>query len=459
VTSFDVIEGDDLTDIVLQEAGPGDARIDLAELKEQMLELGERDTTMRIRLFVAPLRRVLFDTGPIDGFGWACFSAAEGDSPVTAVGASDASLVNEHLRVTVDTVDATYSIETSDGLRLEGLGRLVDGGDGGDTYNYSPPAHDRIVDRPDAVRVSTLDTGPVRARVLVEADYTWPVAANGDARTCTSRTDATTAATVRTVLELRTDEPFLRVRHEFDNVARDHRLRAHFPLAGPVTGSDAECAFAVVQRGLEAEGGTHEYPLPTFPSRRFVDASDGTTGLALVHDGLLEYEVVDDGRELALTLLRAVGYLSRYEPSLRPNPAGPDHALEGPQMQGAQLAEYAVLPHHGDWRTADCYGAADAFLVPLERTRVTRAHGGAPRREASGQALAIDGAEVSAVLRVPGGLVVRVFRTDATAGPVTVTFEGAPARGWIVDLQGRPVTPFEGEVTLRPWEICTLQLV
>jgi hypothetical protein len=76
----------------------------------------------------------------------------------------------------------------------------------------------------------------------------------------------------------------------------------------------------------------------------------------------------------------------------------------------------------------------------------------------AGCALAVEGAEVSAVLRVPGGLVVRVFRTDAEAGPVSLVHDRAPARGWIVDLQGRPVAQFEGEVSLRPWEICTLQL-
>jgi alpha-mannosidase len=459
VTRFELDETADLIDIVLHEAGPGDQHLDLTELKEQMLDLGERGNTMRIRLFVAPLRRVLFDTGPIEGFGWACFTPADGHPPATSVIAGDASLANEHLRVTIDPVDGTYWIDTVDGVTLAGLGRLVDGGDGGDTYNYSPPAHDRIVEQPDAVRVTTLEPGPVRARVLVEADYTWPLAANGDSRCCESRTDATTSVTVRTVLELRPDERFLRVSHEFDNVARDHRLRVHFPLVAPVTGSEAECAFTVVHRGLEAEGGTHEYPLPTFPSRRFVDASDDSTGLALLHDGLLEYEIVDGGRELALTLLRAVGYLSRYEPSLRPNPAGPDDPLEGPQMQGGQRAEYAVLPHRGDWRAADCYGAADAFLVPLERTRVTRATTSRAQRASSGRALAVDGAEVSAVLRVPGGLVVRVVRTDTTTGAVGISHEGTPARGWIVDLQGRPVAPFEGEITLRPWEICTLQLV
>src|SRR5207248_304467 len=230
---------------------------------------------------------------------------------------------------------------------------------------------------------------------------------------------------------------FLRVAHEIDNHARDHRLRAHFPLPAVVTGSDAECAFAVVRRGLTAEGGPHEHGLPTFPSRRFVDASDGASGLALLHDGLLEYEVVADGRALALTLLRAVGYLSRTEPRLRPNPAGPPDLLAGPQMQGLQRAAYAVLLHRGDWRAADCYGAAEEFGVPLERTRVTTR--GEPRRAPTGSALQVDGAEVSAVLRVPGGVVLRLFRTATDEGQVTIAYEGVPARGFIVDLRGRPV--------------------
>ncbi len=52
----------------------------------------------------------------------------------------------------------------------------------------------------------------------------------------------------------------------------------------------------------------------------------------------------------------------------------------------------------------------------------------------------------------------RVFRTAAGDGPVTIEHEGAPARGFAVDLRGRPVAPFEGEFTLRPWQLATLQL-
>ena len=455
VASYDIVEEPEFHDVVLQEAGPGEARTDLAELKAHMLTLGDAGHTMRFRLLLSPRRRVLVDTGPIEGFGWACFSPVDGTSPPGTVVATDGALANEHVRVAIDRADATFTIETNDGLRLSGLGRLVDGGDGGDTYNYSPPEQDRIVDRPDAVRVATVETGPVRARVRVEADYTWPASALGDERACSARSDATEAVTVTTTIELRPDEQFVRVAHELDNRCRDHRLRAHFPLAAPVHGSDAECAFAVVHRDLTAEGGTHEFGLPTFPSRRFVDASDGRTGCALLHDGLLEYEVVDKGRELALTLLRATGYLSRSEPSLRPNPAGPTDVVRGAQMLGHQRVDYAVYPHRADWRSADCYGAADAFTVPLERVR---GGGSGGRRPAAGRALLVEGAEVSAVTRATGGLVVRIFRTDREAGQVSIEHEGAPARGWVVDLAGRPVAPFEGTVQLRPWEICTLQL-
>lgn len=467
IHAYDVLDVDgagDQHDIVLHEARGTDERVDLTELKERMLALGEAGHTMRLRLQIAPVRHVLFDTGEIDGFGWSSFTAVDGPIPaipasagaITGAVARGNELSNEHLSITVDPADGTYAIETAGGLRVEGCGRLVDDGDGGDTYNYSPPDDDVVVDRPDAVRVDTPESGPVRARVTIEADYTWPAFAIGDVRACSRRSDETVRATVRTTLELRPGERFLRVAHEVDNHARDHRLRAHFPLPRQVEGSHAECAFAVVKRGLTAEGGVHEFGLPTFPSRRFVDASDGTAGLALIHDGLLEYEVIDDGRALALTLLRAVGFLSRLEPQLRPNPAGPPDPLEGPQLLGSQRAEYAVLLHPGDWRAADCYGAADAFLVPFERTRLAaRSDAGRPR---AGAALRVDGAEVSAVQRVPGGIVVRVFRTAADAGPVTLEHEGLPSRGFVVDLRGRPVSSFEGEVQLRPFEIATLRL-
>jgi mannosylglycerate hydrolase len=234
----------------------------------------------------------------------------------------------------------------------------------------------------------------------------------------------------------------------------------HFPLPAPVTASHAECAFVVVERGLTAEGGPNEFGLPTFVSRRFVDASDGDAGLAVVHDGLLEYELLaDDGsssRELSLTLLRATGYLSRLQLSMRASPAGYPYPLEGPQMLGHRAFDYALVPHRGDWHEANLYDVADEVLVPLERIRAGGVAGA--HREPTGARLHVDGARVSAVSRAPAGLLVRVFNPSPDPSSVVVERDGTPATGWTVDLVGRPLERFEGGVELRPWEITTLRL-
>ncbi len=148
-----------------------------------------------------------------------------------------------------------------------------------------------------------------------------------------------------TTLELRTGERFLRVHVELDHHVRDHRLRAHFPLPASVAGSTAECAFALVERGLTAEGGPHEYGLPTFVSRRFVDCTSPThIGLALLHDGLLEYEVVGNPQELALTLLRATGYLSRSAAVAATQPRGPARPARGTAAAGSVVGRLRGAP-------------------------------------------------------------------------------------------------------------------
>lgn len=456
IGAFELREGEDEHEALLYEAHPGEPPADLAPLRDAILRVAEAGGSVRTRLFVTPVRTVLFDAGEVPGFGWTTLRPVEGPSPEGPVSGGDTSLANEHLRVTADPRDGTFSVSTADGVEVQGLGRLVDGGDGGDTYNYSPPAFDTVVDSPVSVAITMLEAGPVRARLRVEARYEWPARAVGDEHSCERRSERTETVDVATTLELRVGERFLRVTTELDNRCRDHRLRAHFPLPAPVAGSDAECAFAVVHRDLTAEGGIQEYPLPTFPSRRFVDASDGEVGLALLHHGLLEYEVVDQGRELALTLLRATGWLSRLQPSLRPNPAGPPEPVEGAQMLGRHTVEYAVVPHRGTWRDADLYARADELLVPLERGW----GGGLPgaTRPAEGAAMTVAGAEVSAVHRDDDALVVRIFNASDTDEVARIEHEGRPATGTVVDLRGRPLRPFTGELRLTPWQIATLRL-
>ena len=209
-----------------------------------------------------------------------------------------------------------------------------------------------MVDRPLAVSVEMVEAGPVRGRLRVTRHYRWPE------RLVAGSRDGEREVDVVTDLEVRAGED------RWCGSRRRSTTRAGTTGCGPgcrcpppATVSRAECAFAIVERGLAAEGGPHESGLATFPSRRFVSAG----GLTVLHEGLLEYELVDGGRALALTLLRATGMLSRDHMAYRPNPAGPALPVEGPQMLGRQLLRYCL--HLGD---GDPYALADQAWVPLE---------------------------------------------------------------------------------------------
>jgi alpha-mannosidase len=263
---------------------------------------------------------------------------------------------------------------------------------------------------------------------------------------------------VRTLVELRTGERAVRVEVTVDNRSRDHRLRAHFPLPSPAHTARAECAYGTVERGLEAEGGPTEAPLPTYPAQRFVQAG----GLTVVHDGVAEHELVDvrdDGaHELALTVLRASGMLSQRPMATRPLPAGPLIPLEGSQLQRRLTLRYAVAVGE-----VAPYALADEVLVPLRVAGADGSSRGAtavgttpviPDLPPAGNALTLEGAVVSAVTRDGDALVVRVFNPHDEATDVHL----GDRTGWLVDLRGRPLEPFEGGFALRPRGIATASI-
>ncbi len=446
--------GLDITLVIGTEPRDG---VPVEEIKRELYTRLTADPTTEVRLTLdqPPVRRILARQNPVDGYGWARFSPAALAHPVQVDGgagsdhAEPVRLTNGLVTVAIDPIGGTFALNG-----IPGYGKLVDDGDHGDTYNYSPPERDSLVDTPDSVAVTVDERGPVRGVATITATYTWPDHIDQGTKSRVGHH----AVEVSTTLELRADESLLRVSTRFVNPSRDHRLRVHLPLPRPAAGSRAECAFTVVERGLVAEGRPDEAGLPTFPSRRFVSAG----GLTVVHEGLLEYELVDlegegDGHgggdgvsgthatTLALTLLRATGMLSRLGMTLRPLPAGPMMPIEGPQMLGPHEVHYALAVDQDD-----PYGLATDALDPL----LTTGSFGGGDRPAQGSMLSVRGAEVSAVVRKAGQLEVRVFNP----GPTSATVEFADRSGWLVDLRGRPVAPFEGSFELRPQGIATVRL-
>ena len=201
-------------------------------------------------------------------------------------------------------------------MDVSALTRIVRGKDVGDSYNYAPPEGDALVDEPIEQRFETLEHGPVRRVDVLHRTYVW------DERHVETRTR----------FEQRADESFLRITIDFDNACDDQRVRVLVPLSEPAEGSYAEGQFGIVERSLQPEGGYGEVAIPTYPASAFVAAG----GIALLLDHVTEYEVVGD--ELALTILRSTGLMSRADNPWREDPAGPSVPIPAAQLHHARPA-------------------------------------------------------------------------------------------------------------------------
>ncbi|MFE3217370.1 glycoside hydrolase family 38 N-terminal domain-containing protein [Streptomyces antimycoticus] len=396
--------------------------------------------------------------------GLTSFRVEAGEAPAApntaAVPATATSRTLSNGLVEVEVAaDGTLDVTGPDGTVLYGVGRFVDGGDRGDSYNYAPPAADVLVSEPAHVAVDLVESGPLRARLRVTRVYEWPAALSSDRDV---RGEQTVPTPVEMLVEVRTGEPFIRVSTSFLNRSADHRPRFHVPLPEPVGTSASAGQFAVTERGLTAEGGWGEYPLPTFPASSFVTAGAATVLL----DHSSEYELVDEGSALAITLLRAIGSISVNIHPLRDEPAASEIPAPGAQELGMRIEHrFAVVPSAAGRQDARLVALAEEFRNEVLVTRGTAPGGGQLPPAVTG--IQVDGrdVEVSCVRRVfddelGAGIEIRLTALRDTASTVRLT--GPFTEATTVDLLGRTLAPVpvrDGlELALGPWEIRTVVL-
>ena len=178
---------------------------------------------VRIRVRTQPTQKLVVRLTDVPGYGWQSWSPGPLDvAPVTV---DERSLDNGLVHVDV-APNGTWSIDG-----LAGYGRLVRGGDVGDTYNWCPPADDVEIDTPEHVELTVEEAGPLRARVRIASRYRWPSCDGGPL----------TDVDVATTLELHTGEPFLRVDTAWDNHCRDQQRASVATTSERCCRSRAEC--------------------------------------------------------------------------------------------------------------------------------------------------------------------------------------------------------------------------
>lgn len=341
----------------------GIAAYELVDAEQNILAHTPQASTVR---FVSP---------EIPAFGWCTVWVralpAPGTAPAARVSAGGAAeppyrIENEYFLVEASLADGTLTVTDKQTRAVfSGLNRFVDGGDAGDEYNYCPPPEDAFYS-PQVVSIRALRE---RQIPCLEIEYALPVPEQL-AVDRNSRSPKLVRCPIISRVTLAPGVARVDINTEVNNLAKDHRLRVHFPAPIRTGQADYDGHFEVVRRpvGVPVKGAHWvEHPRPEVPQRAFTDVSDESRGLMVANRGLPEVEVFAAGQpahtEIALTLLRCVGWLSRDDLPVRPGHAGPGLATPGGQMLGAWSYDYAIIPHAGHWSHA--YPQAYAFETPL----------------------------------------------------------------------------------------------
>ncbi len=410
--------------------------------------------TFRIRALAADASRVTFPAAKVPGLGWKTYHIvprpASETSPARvpplarlllplaklplvqklAAGPRRARppyrIENDLLAVEAGR-DGTLTVtDKATGAVYRRQNRFVDGGDCGDEYNYCPPAADRLA-APRLKKV-TIARGPVRQSLTLDLELRTPVSLAPDRK---SRAKETVAARISSRVTLTSGVPRVDIHTTVDNAARDHRLRVHFAAPFEVEKAEHDGHFEVVERrvGVPPFDETWvEEPRPEVPQRAFTSITDGKNRLTVANRGLPEVEVVGmqspetPQSEIAVTLLRCVGWLSRDDFSNRKGHAGPSLETPGAQMIGEWAFDYSIVV--GQDRISS-YQQAYAFETPL-RAAVTGIHAGG---------LPACGSFVEAA---PAEFVVSAVK------------QAEDGKGWI--MRGYNLADGEVNVSLRPWQ-------
>jgi len=374
--------------------------------------------------------KLLVDVGELPPLGYTTLYVGENEAEHEAGGqepdsASPGDMIeNEQLLVRLSD-DGTVTIRHKEnGLESSGLLEFVDGGDDGDNYDFSPPREDWLISTRGLKPLVETENGPLRS--TMKLDWALKVPAGLEERAARK---SSLILPVSATLQLSRGQDYLEVSVKVDNHARDHRLQAVFRTGLETDRSYADQPFGMIARPVnppelqEWSGEWTGKPLPLYPMQSLVALTDGSSGLAVMTDGIREYESdPQQPGDFAITLFRSVGYMGKPNLLYRPGRlSGMPTATADSQLPGLLQFHFALIPFEGE--PAATANVARRFLAPVRAFHVSgynkfSLNCGAPDLPDRYSVLALDSTlPVSAIKKAEDreALLLRVFNPSSQA--------------------------------------------
>ncbi|MFR3911885.1 MAG: mannosylglycerate hydrolase [Clostridium paraputrificum] len=301
--------------------------VDAGLIDRQIVHYGNYDPFVR---YTIELKDV------IPSMGYKTYLIKEAEGVISSEeGKKTDKVENKYFNITVNENGSLNILHKDTNTLYENVLLIEDGADDGDEYDFSPLEDDFIV-KSDLVKCNySISTYENSSEIAI--NYTLDVPKDLDSR---NHKKIDGSMDISIIVKVDNCSPYLNVKMDIDNRAKDHRVRAYIPTGIKSNFSFSDNQFGVIKRDVYdsamdvwEEENWDERPDSIYPMLSFVTLKNEERGMAVLTNSTREYEIIgEDYDTIAITLFRGVGFLGKEEMYRRPGrPSG--IKLETPDSQ------------------------------------------------------------------------------------------------------------------------------
>lgn len=301
-------------------------------------------------------------------------------------------LENKYYTIEVEENGSLTIVDKANNVTYKNQGILVENGDDGDSFNYSPPRKDMDVFSNESKCTVKISGSDIYDQAEIHFDMVVP--ADLDER---AEGKVSVTMLVDMTVALRKDSKVIDFNVKVDNKGLSHRLCVLFDSQIVSAFNYADQQFGLIKRPnyyekemklymesmnnkTEKKAGIQELanwandqstwqepPISIEPTQSYVSLTDGKTGIAVIPQGVREYEVLDDSK-IRLTLFRTYGFMGKENLIYRPGRASGERIIETPAAQLLKEMEFnfGFTSYAGDINDSDIDTLAKQYNTNLE---------------------------------------------------------------------------------------------
>lgn len=302
------------------------------------------------------------------------------------------TLENEFYAINVEEDGSLTITDKENNVTYKNQGVLVENGDDGDSFNYSPPRKDLEVFSNKSECSVEVSGSDIYDQAVIKFNMVVP-------KDLEERAEGKVSVNlpITMTVALRKDSKVIDFNVHVDNKGLSHRLCvlfdsqivSSFNYADEQFGSikrpnyyekEMKLYMASVENKTEKKTGVQELanwandqstwqepPISIEPTQSYVSLTDGKQGIAVIPQGVREYEVLDD-HMIRLTLFRTYGFMGKENLIYRPGRASGERIIETPAAQLLKEMDFAFgfTTYASDINEANVDTLAKAYNTNIE---------------------------------------------------------------------------------------------